>query len=70
MGFYSGGLGPQDINFRDDAFSVRLVRMVDDSEAIDQIVNRQSSNRKFIRDGQLLILRGDKTYNAIGTQVR
>ena len=38
--------------------------------AIDQIVDRQSSNRKFLQDGQLLIQRGDKTFNAIGTEVK
>ena len=41
-----------------------------DTEGIEQIVNRQSSNIKVLRDGQMLILVGDKTYNATGVEVR
>ena len=38
---------------------------------IDQITNDQSPiTNKVIKDGHLLILRGDKTYNAQGTEVR
>jgi hypothetical protein len=39
-------------------------------QAIDEIVNRKSSNRKFINDGMLLIERDGKTYNVLGTMVR
>ena len=35
-----------------------------------EIVNGQSSSRKFFRDGQLFILRDGKTYNALGEEVR
>ena len=37
---------------------------------IDQIVHRTSSNRKFIKDGQFLILRDGRTYNALGVEVK
>ncbi len=39
-------------------------------EGIDEVLNRQSSNLKVIRDGQLFILVGDKTYNATGVEVK
>ena len=39
-------------------------------QAIDQLVNRQSSNRKYIKDGRLLILRADKTYTLQGQEVK
>ena len=51
--------------------SVRLVIDVDSAEGIDQTTNDQRpTTNKFIQDGQLFILRGDKLFNAIGTQVR
>ncbi|MCR5532489.1 MAG: hypothetical protein K6F10_01250 [Paludibacteraceae bacterium] len=37
---------------------------------VDEIVNGQSSNRKFIKDGQLFIEREGKTFNAQGVEVR
>lgn len=40
------------------------------TQGIDETVNRQSSNRKFLRDGQLFILRDGKTFNALGVEVR
>lgn len=40
-------------------------------EGIDQIVNRQSSNRKFIKDGIIYIIRPDgKVYNALGAEIK
>ena len=41
----------------------------DEATGIDQIENRQSSNRKFIKDGQLFILRDGKTFNVLGSQL-
>lgn len=40
--------------------------------AIQQVANQQSqiTNQKFIKDGQLLILRDGKTYNAEGKEVK
>ena len=35
----------------------------------DEIVPRQSSNRKFLKDGQLLILRDGRTYTLMGNLV-
>ena len=37
---------------------------------LEEIVNYQSSNRKLIKDGQFLILRDGKIYNALGVEVR
>lgn len=37
---------------------------------IDQIDNSQSSDGKFIKDGQLFIIRDGKTYNVLGTIVK
>ena len=37
---------------------------------IEDIVNGQSSNRKFIKDGQLFIERDGKTFNAQGVEVK
>ena len=39
-------------------------------EGLDQITNDQSSNRKFINDGQLFILRDGKTFNALGVEIK
>ena len=39
-------------------------------EDIEQIVDGQSSNRKFIKDGQLFIERNGKTYNANGVELK
>lgn len=39
-------------------------------QAIDEIVNRKSSNRKFIQGGQLLIEKNGKLYNAVGAEVK
>jgi hypothetical protein len=59
------------VNYNPYGCPVRLVIDVDPAEGIDQTTNdqRQTTN-KFIQDGQLFILRGDKLFNAIGTQVR
>ena len=37
---------------------------------IESIVNRQSSNRKYINDGQLFIQVNDAVYNALGRRMR
>lgn len=51
--------------------NVRLVKDVDDPQGFDEtIVNRQSSNRKFIKDGQLFIIRDERIYNATGVRVK
>lgn len=51
--------------------SVRTVQPYQ-PQGIDQVENRESKieNRKVVRDGQLLILRDDKTFNAIGAEVK
>ena len=46
------------------------IKEVGGATAIDEIVNRNSSNRKLIRDGQLLILRDGKVYTVTGQEVR
>lgn len=44
---------------------------IDDTPTgLDQIINRKSSNRKFIKDGQLFIIRDDKMYNVMGMEVQ
>ena len=37
---------------------------------IEEIVNRQSSNRKFIQDGQLYIQKGDVVYDVFGRRIQ
>ena len=50
---------------------VTLVPPAGEPTGIDEhIVNRPSSNRKFIQDGQLLIERNGKTYNALGVEIK
>ena len=39
-------------------------------EGIDQIVNGQSSNRKFFKDGILYIIRNGKIYTATGIEIK
>ena len=41
-----------------------------EGQGIDRIVNGDSSNRKMMKDGQLIIIRDGKTFNALGTEVR
>jgi hypothetical protein len=44
---------------------------IDDTPTgLDQIINRKSSNRKFIKDGQLFIIRDDKMYKVMGMEVQ
>ena len=47
-----------------------IINGIDLPTALDQIVNGQSSNRKFLRNGQILILRGDKVYTVTGQEVK
>ena len=44
---------------------------INDEAGIEDVQssNRQSSIRKFVKDGQLYILRENKTYTIIGTQL-
>ena len=47
------------------------LKQSDTDTAIDgQIVNRKSSNRKYIKDGQLVIEHNGQTYNAQGTRIQ
>ena len=55
---------------RATGLSVRLVKDTDAAQGLEEIVNRQSSNRKFINDGQIFILRDDKVYNMMGIIVK
>ena len=49
----------------------RIVKKEDSATGIDQITNDQSPiTNKIIKDGQLLILRDNKTYNVIGQMVK
>jgi len=49
----------------------RIVKKQDSATGIDQITNDQSPiTNKIIKDGQLLILRDNKTYNVIGQMVK
>lgn len=50
--------------------SVRLVRDYDGTEAIGEVPSDQVQCTKMLRDGQLLILRNDKTYTAQGAVVK
>ena len=40
------------------------------AEGLDQIVNRKSSNRKFIKDGQVLIVRDGAIYTVLGQKIQ
>ena len=50
--------------------SVRLVRDCSGTTGIEETITPAPSNRKFIKDGQLLILRDGKTFNALGIEVK
>lgn len=52
------------------SFGMAQAAEIDPSQDIDRIVNRQSSNRKFIHDGQLLIESNGKTFNAQGAKIQ
>lgn len=62
--------GKQTLEFRITAgscdFNWLMASSDTNPEALDQIVNRQSSNRKLIIDGQLIIIRDGVKYNAQG----
>ena len=54
-----------------DAIRAALDAVLGAPQAIDQITNEQSPiTNKVIRDGRLLIIRGDKTYTITGMEVR
>ena len=40
-----------------------------EDQAIDNVQNNDVPSTKVLRDGQLIILRGDKEYNSLGTQL-
>ena len=82
VNFSKDYLNPLYKNIRNRGFAVRLVKdhtpspseyegeinLLEDPEY--KLSGNHSKASKFIQDGQLLILRGDKTFNAIGTQVK
>lgn len=49
---------------------MRIVTHQDQATGMDEIINRQSSNRKCIKDGQLIIIREGVEYNAQGARIR
>lgn len=49
---------------------MRIVTHQDQATGMDEIVNRQSSNSKCIKDGQLIIIRDGVEYNAQGARIR
>ena len=53
-----------------DAIRAILDGVLGNPQDLEQIVNRQSSNRKFIKDGQLFIEKNGKVYNAQGVEVK
>ena len=53
-----------------DAIRAILDGVLGNPQDLEQIVNRQSSNRKFIKDGQLFIERNGKVYDATGRLVK
>ena len=46
------------------------IQAIQDSEGIDDIIGDKTKRAKFIRDGQILILRGGKTYTLQGQEVK
>ncbi len=59
-----------DENHYDTEPETLIVVVAKGTMGIDEIVNRKSSNRKLIIDGQLYILRAGKTFNALGGEVK
>lgn len=58
---------------QDEEQRVELYRIkihADAMEGIDEITNDPLPTNKVIKDGQIFIIRGDKTYNAQGAEVR
>ena len=50
---------------------VRLVRNVPTApEAIENVETRDNNSQKLLRNGQLLIIRDGKTYNALGVEIK
>lgn len=62
-----GGIGSADYIM---GTSVRLVRDCSGTTGVDETITPDPSNRKFLRDGQLLIIRDGKIYNAQGVEVK
>ena len=56
----------------DTRMSVRLVQSAPKSDAtgIEGVQSTENRAQKVIRDGKVLLLRGNKTYNTQGQQVR
>ena len=56
----------------DDTGSVRLysIKLTDEEQGIEMTNDQLPMNNKILRDGQLLILRDGKTYNALGMEIK
>jgi len=52
------------------SFALRNVKLTVDDETAVSNIEAQSKTTKVIRDGQMVILRDGKTYNALGTQLK
>ena len=46
------------------------IQAIQDSEGIDDIIGDKTKRAKFIQNGQIFILRGDKTYTLQGQEVK
>lgn len=62
--------GSQDVNMDPQPFVLESGNHNTQTEDIDIIVDESPMTRKIIRNGQLFILRGDKTYTITGQQVK
>lgn len=49
---------------------ILVTATVAQTQDIDEIVNPQSSNRKYIQNGQLIIIKNGKTYNILGAEIK
>lgn len=67
---YKSNLSPQSYDGRTAGFSVRLVQVSKDATTKIDNASVGGSFSKILRDGQILILRGDKTYTLTGQELK
>ena len=69
--FHSSNLNPQDSFYRNNGRSVRLVQAApENATGIERVENAGFRAQKVVRDGQLVIIRDGKTFNALGAEVQ
>ena len=64
------GWTPEIVPVKEDATYTATYEATEKSQGIEDVVSKQATSHKVMSDGQLLILRGDKTYTVTGQEIK